>query len=47
MLVFYEQDPEFREFISIPQNYIDELKNIQIISTSDWTTYVHKGKMVV
>ena len=30
MLVFYEQDPEFREFVSIPQNYIDELKDIQI-----------------
>lgn len=39
MLVFYEQDPEFREFVSIPQNYIDELKNIQIISTPDCSLY--------
>ena len=39
MLVFYEQDPEFREFVSIPQNYIDELKDIQIISTPDCSLY--------
>ena len=39
MLVFYEQDPKFREFISIPQNYIDELKDVQIISTPDCSLY--------
>ena len=39
MLVFYEQDPEFRGFVSIPQNYIEELKNIQIISTPDCSLY--------
>lgn len=39
MLVFYEQDPEFREFVSIPQNYIDELKDIQIVSTPDCSLY--------
>ena len=39
MLVFYEQDPIFREFVSVPQNYIDELKNIRIISTPDCSLY--------
>ena len=37
--MFYEQDPEFRDFVSIPQNYIDELKDIQIISTPDCSLY--------
>lgn len=39
MLVFYEHDPHFRDFVSIPQNYIDELKNVQIISTPDCSLY--------
>lgn len=26
MLVFYEQDPLFRDFVSVPQKYMDELK---------------------
>ncbi|MCD7731703.1 MAG: DUF4417 domain-containing protein [Oscillospiraceae bacterium] len=39
MLVFYEQDSEFREFVSVPQKYIDELKNIQIITTPDCSLY--------
>lgn len=39
MLVFYEQDTHFREFVSVPQKYIDELKNIQIISTPDCSLY--------
>lgn len=39
MLVFYEQDHKFREFVSIPQNYIDELKHIKIISTPDCSLY--------
>ena len=39
ILVFYEQDPKFRDFISVPQKYIDELKDIQIISTPDCSLY--------
>lgn len=39
MLVFYEQDHVFRKFVSIPQNYTDELKNVQIISTPDCSLY--------
>lgn len=39
MIVFYEHDPVFRNFISIPQNYMDELKNIHIISTPDCSLY--------
>ena len=39
MLVFYEHDPHFRDFVSIPQNYIDELKNVKIISTPDCSLY--------
>lgn len=39
MLVFYEQDPEFRKFVSIPQNFDDDLENIQIISTPDCSLY--------
>lgn len=39
MLVFYEHDPAFRDFVSIPQNYMDELKNIRIISTPDCSLY--------
>ena len=39
MLVFYEQDPEFRDFVSVPQNYIDELKSVEIISTPDCSLY--------
>ena len=39
MIVFYEKDPEFRAFVSIPQNYIDELKDIQLISTPDCSLY--------
>lgn len=39
MIVFYEQDPNFRKFVSIPQNFIDELKDIKIISTPDCSLY--------
>ena len=39
MLVFYEHDPEFREFVSIPQKFISEMKNINIISTPDCSVY--------
>lgn len=39
MIVFYEHDPYFRNFVSIPQNYIDELKSVRIISTPDCSLY--------
>ncbi len=39
MLVFYEQDPLFRDFVSVPQKYMDELKNIHIVSTPDCSLY--------
>lgn len=39
MLVFYEHDQHFRKFVSVPQNYIDELKNISLISTPDCSLY--------
>lgn len=39
MIVFYEHDPEFRDFISIPQNYIEDLRNIHIFSTPDCSLY--------
>lgn len=39
MLVFYEQDSEFRQFVSIPQNYISEIQYIQIFSTPDCSLY--------
>ncbi len=40
MIVFYENDPEFREFVSIPQNFAEEMKNVEIISTPDCSLYV-------
>lgn len=39
MLVFYEHDSKFRDFVSVPQNYMDELKNIRIFSTPDCSLY--------
>lgn len=39
MLVFYEHDPVFRKFVSIPQNYIEDLKNVRITSTPDCSLY--------
>lgn len=39
MLVFYEHDPVFRNFVSIPQNFIDELEKVKIISTPDCSVY--------
>ena len=39
MLVFYENDIEFRRFISIPQKYIKELEHVQIMSTPDCSIY--------
>ena len=39
MLVFYEQDTEFREFVSVSQNYINELEHVRLISTPDCSLY--------
>lgn len=39
MLVFYEHDPLFRDFVSVPQNYMDELKSVSIMSTPDCSLY--------
>jgi len=39
MLVFYEKDPLFREFVSVPQKFKKELKEIQIMSTPDCSLY--------
>ena len=39
MLVFYEQDTKFRQFVSTPQDYIEELSSIQIVSTPDCSLY--------
>lgn len=39
MIVFYEHDPLFRNFISIPQNYINDLKTVNLISTPDCSLY--------
>ncbi len=40
MLVFYEQDTEFRDFVSIPQNFMKELEPVKIISTPDCSLYI-------
>ena len=39
MLVFYEHDTAFRKFVSVPQNYTEELNDIRIISTPDCSLY--------
>lgn len=39
MLVFYERDPEFRELISVPQKYDNELESFKFISTPDCSLY--------
>lgn len=39
MLVFYEKDPAFREFVAVPQNYYDELKSFKYVSTPDCSLY--------
>lgn len=39
MLVFYEKDPEFREFVSVPQKFADEVKAFRFISTPDCSLY--------
>lgn len=39
MLVFYENDPEFRELISVPQKYDNELDSFKFISTPDCSLY--------
>lgn len=37
--MFYEHDFHFRDFVSVPQNYMGELKKVQIISTPDCSLY--------
>lgn len=39
MLVFYEQDPAFREFVSVPQVFDEQLSNVYIMSTPDASLY--------
>ena len=39
MLVFYEKDPEFREYVSVPQRFADEIKGFKYISTPDCSLY--------
>ena len=39
MLVYYEQDPEFRELVSIPQEFDEELKDFKFVSTPDCSLY--------
>lgn len=39
MLVFYEKDPEFREYVSIPQNFIQDISDYKYISTPDCSLY--------
>lgn len=39
MLTFYENDGEFREFVSIPQSFIEEIRNFKFISTPDCSLY--------
>ena len=39
MLVFYEQDPVFREYVSVPQKFKDELNNVKIMSAPDCSLY--------
>ena len=39
MLVFYEHDPIFRDFISVPQKYDKLLSKVRIMSTPDASLY--------
>lgn len=39
MLVFYEHDFKFRELVSIPQKYIEEIKKFNYVSTPDCSVY--------
>lgn len=39
MLVYYEHDPEFRELVSIPQAFDEELTEFKYISTPDCSIY--------
>ena len=39
MLVFYESDPEFRDFVSVPQKYLCEIESFRYISTPDCSLY--------
>ena len=35
MLVFYEKDPEFRDYVSVPQKYVEELAHFKFVSSPD------------
>lgn len=39
MLVFYEKDIAFREFVSVPQKFAEEVKRFKFISTPDCSLY--------
>ena len=39
MLVFYEHDPIFRKFVSVPQKYVSELQDVKMMSTPDCSVY--------
>ena len=39
LLVFYEKDPNFRDFISVPQDHLDEIRDFKIVSTPDCSLY--------
>ena len=39
MLVFYEQDPIFRNFVSVPQSYDSLLSKVKMMSTPDCSLY--------
>lgn len=39
LLVFYEHDPVFRELVSVPQKYDEEISGFKYISTPDCSLY--------
>lgn len=39
MLVFYEQDPLFRDFCSVPQDFDEQLSKVNIMTTPDCSLY--------
>lgn len=39
ILVFYEKDPAFRDFISLPQEHLGEIKDFKVVSTPDCSVY--------
>lgn len=39
MLVYYEMDMQFRDFVSVPQKYIGEIEDYKYVSTPDCSLY--------